>query len=81
MGQRRKASWPRHAHTVARGEVHRPGARFVLQERTRRLEIVSWLLAWRRYALAAAILGQMTFSQSVAHEAVVSEVCLLAWTS
>jgi hypothetical protein len=81
MGLKRRANWPRRAQAVVRAEAGRSRGCVVIQERARRLEIMSWLLAWRRYALAAAILGQMSFSQAVEHEAVVTEVCRMVCVS
>ena len=40
----------------------------------------SWLVAWDRYALAATVNEQLTFSEATAHKGVVSEVLALART-
>ena len=41
------------------------------------LDLAVWQLAWDRYALVAASLGQMKFSEAMLHKATVMEVrCL-----
>jgi hypothetical protein len=48
------------------------------KEMARRLELANWLAAWDRYSLAAAMLDQLTFVQTVQHKIVVTEVAALA---
>ena len=51
-----------------------------IKEEGRRLDMSSWLVAWDRYALAATVNEQLTFSEATAHKGVVSEVLALART-
>ena len=41
------------------------------------MNFANWLLAWRRYSVAAHVTEQLEFAVSVAHEAVVAEVVVL----
>ena len=49
-----------------------------IKEEGRRLDISSWLVACDRYALAAVVNEQLTYSEAMAHKGVVSEVLALA---
>ena len=42
-----------------------------------RVDFANWLLAWRRYGLAAVAAGQLSYPDVVAHEHVVAEVVAL----
>ncbi len=44
-----------------------------VEDAARRLEMAAWQLAWDRYALAAAVVGQLTFTQAMQHKSVVME--------
>ncbi len=46
-----------------------------VEDAVRRLEMAAWQLAWDRYALAAAVVDQLTFTQAVQHKSVVMEAC------
>ena len=48
------------------------------KERSRRLELHSWLSAWGNYALAGAALGQFPFASAMLHRAHVVEIALSA---
>ena len=52
-------------------------ARPLGQVTKRFLDFANWLLAWDRYALGAATVGQMDFRTAQQHKAVCSEVLLL----
>ena len=64
---------PEHVAVTLEASVDSGGAARP-KELARKLEFPSWLVAWDRYSLAATILDQMTFSQTVLHKHVVTEV-------
>ena len=41
---------------------------------TYRLELMAWSMAWDTYAMAAAILRQMSFAAAMTHKGMVQEV-------
>ena len=38
------------------------------------LEFAWWIIAWRKYSVTAVVTDQLTFAETVAHDAVVAEV-------
>ena len=44
------------------------------------LEFAWWIIAWRKYSVTAVVTDQLTFAETVAHEAVVAEVVALGAT-
>ena len=53
-------------HCIAH-PVHEVAKRF--------LDFANWMVAWDRYALGAAMLGQMEFRQAMQYKAIIVEVC------
>ena len=45
-----------------------------MQAKDLRLELSMWITAWDRYALGAAMVEQLTFTDAMKHKAVVTEV-------
>ena len=73
-------------------KLKKPPRRAVLPERlphsihihvcqvTKVLDFAWWSIAWRKYSISAVVTDQLTFAETVAHEAVVAEVVTLGAT-
>ena len=70
-----KAAKARRHASVASCSVH-----LHCWQATKVLEFAWWAIAWRKYSISAVVTDQMTFAETVAHEAVVAEVVALGAT-
>ena len=64
-----------------RGAEAQNAFRWTKSGTTWRLDFASWVLAWDRYAICAAVLGQMSFKAAMQHKACVAEVAFGAASS
>ena len=67
-----------HVVTLLPTEKDHRGRDVAMQEpkvSNRRLDLPAWMAAWDSYALGAAMLGQMSYSQAMLHKEHIVRVC------